>query len=76
MLLSNRFTIKSSHNNPINNIPKFRRDNLKNFHGIRIQLRRFYPRDVNEEELTEEICRFNTARKTVFGRENPLKLLN
>ena len=37
---------------------------------------RFYPRVVNEEDLVEEVCRFNTAHKTIFKQGNPMQLLN
>ena len=40
------------------------------------EIARFYPRDVNEEDLIEEVSRFNTAHKTIFKQENPMQLLN
>ncbi|XP_047141152.1 zinc finger MYM-type protein 1-like [Hydra vulgaris] len=40
------------------------------------ELAQFYPRDVNKEDLIEEVCRFKNARKTIFKQGNPLQLLN
>ena len=37
---------------------------------------RFYQRDVNEEDLIEEVRRFNTPHKTIFKQGNSMQLLN
>ena len=37
---------------------------------------RFYPRDVNEEDLIEYVRRLNTAHKTILKQGNPMQLLN
>ena len=36
----------------------------------------FYPRDVNKEDLIEEVRRFNTAHKTISKQGNSIQLLN
>ena len=40
------------------------------------ELVRFYPRDVKEEDLIEEVRRFNTAHKTIFKQKNLMQLLS
>ena len=40
------------------------------------ELAQFYSRDVNEEDLIEEIRHFNTPNKTNFKQGNPMQLLN
>ena len=40
------------------------------------ELARFYARDVNEEDLIEEVRRINTPHKTIFQLENPMQLLD
>ena len=40
------------------------------------ELARFYPRDVNEDDLIEKVRRFNTPHKTIFKQGNPMPLLN